>query len=195
MGPLTEIANLLIHTAFFLYITAVLLRFLLQLAKADFYNPISQFLVKATKPVLQPLRRVIPGMFGLDVAALVLAILLQMLATALLLTINGAGLINPIYMLLWAIIGCVNLVVQIYFVAILVNIIVSWVAPGSYNPLVLLLHQLTEPVMAPFRKLLPPLGGLDLSPIIVFLLIKVIQILIKHLGAAVSLYPQLVIGM
>jgi YggT family protein len=118
-----------------------------------------------------------------------------MLATALLLTINGAGLINPIYMLLWAIIGCVNLVVQIYFVAILVNIIVSWVAPGSYNPLVLLLHQLTEPVMAPFRKLLPPLGGLDLSPIIVFLLIKVIQILIKHLGAAVSLYPQLVIGM
>lgn len=195
MGALIDIGNLIIHTLFFLYITAVLLRLVLQMAKADFYNPISQFLVKATKPLLQPLRRLIPGVFGIDMAAVVLALLLQIVGITLLLHLHLVGFINPIQMFLWAVIACISLVVNIYFVAIIVSIVVSWVAPGSYNPLVLILHQLTEPVMAPFRKLLPSLGGLDLSPILVFLCINVLQIIIKHMGNAVGLVPTLVIGM
>lgn len=198
MSALTDIGNLLTQTFFFLAIAAVLLRLLLQMAKADFYNPLSQGLVKVTKPLLQPLRRMIPGLFGIDMAAVVLALLLQIIAIILLVAINTNGFLNPLLLLAWALLATISIIVKIYFVAIIASIVVSWVAPGSYNPLVLLLHQLTEPVMTPFRKLLPNMGGLDLSPILVFLLINVIQIILGHLGATVGLHGQnlrLVIGM
>lgn len=194
MSALTDIGNLLVQTFFNLFLVAVLLRLLLQLARADFYNPISQFLVKVTKPVLQPLRRVIPGVLGIDMAAVVLALALQMLATSLLLLLHGLALINPLTLLIWAALGCIGMIINIYFVAILVSIILSWIAQGSYNPAVILLHQLTEPVMAPFRRILPPMGGLDLSPIFVFLSINVLQIILNHLAQAAGLYPALVIG-
>ena len=194
MSALTEIGNLLIQTFVTLYLTIVLLRFLLQLVRADFYNPVSQALVKATAPVLKPLRRIIPGLFGIDIAGLVLAIVVQMLGMVLMLLINGYGLLNPLYMLVWSVLGCIGVVIYIFYAAIIVSIIVSWVAPGTYNPIVLLLHQLTEPVMAPFRRILPPLGGLDLSPIFVFLLLNVLQIILHHTATAVMLPPQLVVG-
>lgn len=198
MGALTDIGNLLIQTLFHLFLVAVLLRLLLQMARADFYNPVSQFLVKVTKPFLQPLRRLIPGFLGVDMAAVVLAIAVQMLATTLLITINGGSLVNPLYLLVWGVLGCIGIIINIYFFAILAMIIISWVAPGSYNPFILLLNQITEPVLAPFRKLLPSLGGLDLSPILVFLSINVAQILLKHVAVATGLHPQafsLVIGL
>ena len=194
MAALTDIGNLLIQTFFSLYITVILLRLLLQLARAAFYNPISQFLVRATAPVLKPLRRVIPGFFGIDFSSIVLALVLQMLATSLLLAIAGYGMVNPLFLLIWAVLGCIGIIVNIYFVGIIVSIILSWVSPGSYNPAVILLHQLTEPVMAPFRQIIPPLGGLDLSPIFVFLVIKVVQIILSHGAAAVLLPPRFVIG-
>lgn len=198
MGALTEIGNLVIQTFFHLFLIAVLMRLLLQMARADFYNPVSQFLVKVTKPFLQPLRRVIPGFLGIDMAAVVLAIAVQMLATTLLVSLNGGGFINPLSLFIWAILGCLGVVINIYFFAIIAMIIISWVAPGSYNPFILLLQQITEPVMAPFRKLIPPLGGLDLSPLLVFLSINVAQILLRHLAVASGLHPQffsLVIGL
>ena len=191
MGALTEIGNLVIQTLFHFFLIAVLLRLLLQVARADFYNPVSQFLVKVTKPFLQPLRRFIPGFLGIDMAAVVLAIAVQMLATTLLVLINGGGFLNPFFLLIWGVLGCLGVVVNIYFFAILAMIIISWVAPGSYNPFILLINQITEPVLAPFRKLLPPLGGLDLSPILVFLSINVAQILLKHLAVATGLHPSL----
>lgn len=194
MGALTEIGNLLIHTVFNIFLIAVLLRLLLQFARADFYNPVSQFLVKVTKPFLQPLRRIIPGLWGVDMAAVVLAIASQMLAITLLLFINNYGFANPLYLLIWSIIGCIGVVINIYFFSILATIILSWVSPGSYNPFVLLLNQITEPVMTPFRKLLPDMGGLDLSPILVFLTINVMQIALKHIAAAAHLPIGLVIG-
>jgi YggT family protein len=194
MGALTEIGNLLIHTVFNLFLIAVLLRLLLQFAGADFYNPVSQFLVKITKHFLQPLRRVIPGLWGVDMAAVALAIASQMLAITLLLLLNGYGFANPIYLLIWSIIGCIGVVINIYFFSILATIILSWVSPGSYNPFVLLLNQITEPIMTPFRKMLPNMGGLDLSPILVFLTINVMQIALKHIAAAASMPMGLVIG-
>ena len=195
MSALNEILGSLIQTALSLYMVAMLLRFLLQLVKADFYNPISQFLVKITNPLVIPLRRVIPGIGGLDLASLLLAVLLQVLAIVALMLLNGLGMPNPLLLVVWSTLGIVGLLVNIYFFALLAMIILSWVAAGSGNPAIALLHQITEPVMAPFRKILPAMGGLDFSPILVFILINVIQIALRHLAGGVGLHPALVIGL
>ena len=195
MGAFNEISIYLVQTALTLYMLAMVLRFLLQLVRADFYNPISQFLVKITNPVAIPLRKIIPGLGGLDLASLLLAVLLQMLSIVVLMALYGLGLPNPVLLLLWSALGLLGLLVNIYFFALLAMIILSWLAPGSGNPAVFLLYQITEPVMAPFRKLLPPMGGMDFSPILVFILINVLQIALRHMAAGVGLHPALVIGL
>ena len=195
MGALSEISGYLIQTFLSLYLLAMLLRFLLQVVKADFYNPISQFLVKVTNPLVIPLRKVIPGFGGLDIASLLLALVLQGGGIVAILLLNGLGFPNPLLLLLWSALGIIGLLVNIYFFALLAMIILSWIAPGSRNPAVFLLYQITEPVMAPVRKLLPPMGGLDFSPILVFILINVIQIALRHMAAGVGLHPALVIGL
>ena len=195
MGALSEIIGYLVQTLVSLYLVAMLLRFLLQLVRADFYNPISQFLIKATNPLVVPLRRVIPGLAGIDMATLVLALLLQIAAIVVLLVVNGLALPNPLLIVAWAGLGLIGLLVNIYFFALLAMIILSWVARGSGHPAIHLLYQITEPVMAPFRKILPPMGGLDLSPILVFILINVFQIALRHMAASVGLHPALVIGL
>lgn len=195
MNAANEILGYLVQTLLSLYLLAMLLRFLLQLVKADFYNPISQFLVKVTNPLVLPLRRVIPGFGGLDIASLVLALLLQLAGIIALLLVNGLGLPNILIMLLWSVLGVVGLLVNIYFFSLLAMIILSWVAPGSNHPAIYLLFQITEPVMAPFRKALPPMGGMDFSPILMFILINIIQIALRHMAAGVGLHPALVIGL
>ena len=195
MTALNEILGYLVQTLLSLYLLAMLLRFLLQLVRADFYNPICQFLVKVTNPLVLPLRKVIPGFAGLDMASLLLALLLQIAGIAALLLIHGVGLPNPLLLLVWSVLGIIGLLVNIYFFALLAMIILSWVAPGSKNPAIYLLFQITEPVMAPFRKALPPMGGMDFSPILLFILINVIQIALRHMAAGVGLHPALVIGL
>ena len=195
MGAMNEILGYLVQTLISLYLLAMLLRFLLQLVRADFYNPISQFLVKITNPVVIPVRRVIPGLGGLDLASLLLSVLLQMAGIIALLLINGLGLPNILLLLIWSALGVVGLLVNIYFFALLAMIILSWVAPGSNHPAIYLIHQITEPVMAPFRKALPPMGGMDFSPILLFILINVVQISLRHVAAGVGLHPALVIGL
>ncbi|MEH6557811.1 MAG: YggT family protein [Oceanicoccus sp.] len=194
MDALRDIANLLIQTLCQLFLLALMMRVLLQLARADSYNPVSQFLIKVTQPLLKPMRRVIPSIGKIDTATIVAIVLIQMLTTAALVALQGYSIPNPLYLLIWGVLGAIGMLVNIYFIAILASIIISWVAPGSYNPLILLLHQLTEPVMAPFRKILPPMGGLDLSPIFVFLTINVLQIVLSHIAASVNLPVAYVIG-
>lgn len=180
------VSSLNILTMF--YLSIVLLRFLLQLARADFYNPITQFAVKATSPLLVPLRRIIPGWGGIDGAALVLAVLIQTLSYVLILLALGQGFaINPLILLAWAAVTVLGLIVKIYYWSLIITIILSWVAPTSHHPAAQLLMQLTEPVMKPFRKLIPPIGGMDLSPIVVFLALNVITIFIGHLATSVGL--------
>jgi YggT family protein len=194
MSAFNEILGYLVQTFLSLYLVAMLLRFLLQLVRADFYNPISQFLVKVTNPLVIPMRRVIPGMGGLDLASLLLAVMLQLAGIVLLLLINGIGLPGPFTLLVWSLLGVFGLLVNIYFFALLGMIILSWVAAGSRHPAIYLLYQITEPVMAPFRKVLPAMGGLDFSPILVFILINIIQIALRHMAQAVGLHPALVLG-
>jgi len=195
MGAVNEIFSYLLQTLLNLYLAAMLLRFLLQLVKADFYNPICQFLVKITNPVVIPLRKVIPGYGGIDVASLVLALALQILAIISLLLLNGVSPPGVGQLLIWSVLGLVGLLVNIYFFALLAMIILSWIAPGNNHPAIYLLYQITEPVMAPFRKVLPPMGGMDFSPILMFILINVVQIALRHMGATVGLHPALVIGL
>lgn len=161
-----------------LYIFLVLTRFLLQLVRADFYNPVSQFVVKATNPILMPLRKIIPGYGGMDVAALVAVVALIVFKLVLVsLLAMGALRFSPLQLLVVTVTELARLLLDYLFWTIILRIVLSWVAPDPRNPVVQLVGQITEPVMAPARKLLPPMGGLDLSPIIVLLAIQFIQIL------------------
>ena len=126
---------------------------------------------------------------------LLLALLLQLAAIVALLLINGLSPPGIFLLLAWSVLGVLGLLVNIYFFALLAMIILSWVAAGSRHPAIYLLYQITEPVMAPFRKVLPPMGGLDLSPILVFVLINIIQIALRHLAQGVGLHPALVLGL
>ena len=195
MGAFAEIFDYLLRILFSAVLVVVLVRLLLQLVRADFYNPVSQFVVKVSNPLLKPLRRVIPGLWGIDMAAVVLLIVVQMLAIATILLLSGYSLPNPLLLLVWAILGVAGLLVNFYFFALLAMIVLSWVAPGSGNPAIYLIHQLVEPVMAPCRRLLPPMGGLDLSPIILFIAINIIQIFLRHTAIGLGLHPALVIGL
>ncbi|MBQ0745602.1 MAG: YggT family protein [Marinobacter sp.] len=181
------ITILLIASTF--YMTIILLRFLLQLARADFYNPISQFAVKATNPLLRPLRRFIPGWGGIDGAALVLAVLIQAITFFLILVALSGGIpsFNPLILLVWGAVAVLDLIVKIYFWSVIAVVVVSWIAPGSSHPAIQLVAQITEPVMRPVRKLMPSMGGLDLSPIIVFLILNVLSVVIDHMKVAVGL--------
>ncbi|MEP1216726.1 MAG: YggT family protein [Marinobacter sp.] len=181
------ITILLIASTF--YLTVVLLRFLLQLARADFYNPISQFAVKATNPLLRPLRRFIPGWGGIDGAALVLAVIIQAITFFLILVaLNGSiPAINPLTLLSWSILNVLDLIVKIYFWSVIAVVVVSWIAPHSNHPAIQLVAQITEPVMRPVRSVMPSLGGLDLSPIIVFLILNVISVVIDHMKIAAGM--------
>lgn len=192
-----NILHLVIYTLMSLFLIIVVLRFLLQVARADFYNPLSQGIVKVTKPFLMPLRRLIPGYRGIDFASVVLMLLLQLLAIFLLALIHGQlGIFAyPLYCLAWAVLGCLTLVSNIFFWAIIISIIGSWIAPGSGHPVLNLVNQLINPLMAPVRRILPPLGGvIDISPILVLLTLKVVDMLILRAAAAVHLNPNFVIG-
>lgn len=194
MAALNEIAAFLVETAASLYLILVVVRGMLQAAKADFYNPISQFVARLTNPPLQALHRIIPIRSRVDPAVLVLALAVQAIAIVTTLLLAGFALPGPVTILVWSLIGVAGLVVNTYLVALIVMIVVSWVAPGTRHPAVLLTYQITEPVMAPVRSMLPAAGGLDFSPILVFIAINVIQIALRHMAAAAGLPLQLVIG-
>lgn len=191
MIGLNTAAIYILQTLSSLYLLIVLLRFILQLVRADFYNPLSQFIVRATKPLLNPLRRIIPGFGGIDLASLVLAILIQLVLMILILMLMGYGVGGFIMQLLiWSIIAVTSLFLKVFFFALIISVILSWVAPGSYNPGAQLVNQICEPLLMPFRKLLPNLGGLDLSPIFAFLALKLIDMLVINNLAAMTGMPQ-----
>lgn len=178
MGPLQEIGTLILQTLGSLYLMVVMLRFLLQVARADFYNPMSQFIVKATNPVVIPVRRVVPGVMGIDIASILIALMLLFGLIELSELLIQGKFQNPLLVVFWSLIGCVGLIANIYFYGLIIMVIASWIAPQSSNPALVLIHQLVEPVMSPIRKILPDMGGIDISPIFAFLTLKVGFVLI-----------------
>lgn len=191
MSQLSQALILIVQTLGSLYLLIVLLRFVLQLVRADFYNPLSQFIVRATHPLLRPLRRVIPSIGGLDLSSLVLAIVVQLLLMGAILTIAYGTIGNPLQLLVWAVIGVTGLLLDIFFYALIISVILSWVAPGSHNPGAQLVNQVCEPALAPFRRLLPSMGGLDISPIFAFLAIKLIDMLVINNLAMMTYMPNI----
>ncbi len=192
-----NILHLIVYSLMSLFLVIVILRFLLQLVRADFYNPVSQAIVKITMPLLKPLRKVIPSVLGIDTASVVLIILVQLIATSLLAMILGVWgiILNPLPLILWGLVGALTIISSIFFWCMIISIIGSFIAPMSHHPLLTLANQIINPLAAPIRKLIPPLGGvLDISPIIILLGLKIVDMLIIRLAVLVGVNPQLVLG-
>ncbi|GAA0554924.1 MAG: hypothetical protein CL577_00880 [Alteromonadaceae bacterium] len=168
----------LIDTAFSLYLMVVILRLWLQLVRADFYNPFSQFVVKATNPLVLPLRRIIPSLGRLDTATLLLAYAV-MLTKLLLLQVISAGQIILVPSLIFAAIFLVKEVLTLLFWILVIRALLSWFSQGR-SPVEYVMYQLTEPVLAPVRRILPPLGGLDLSVLVVLIGLQFLNILFSN---------------
>lgn len=170
----------LIGTLFELYLMVVLLRFWLQLARADFYNPFSQFVVKATHPLVGPLRRILPSFGRIDTATLVLALIVAALKIITLNLLIGNTNLNPIPVLLGSCFLVLKEGLSLMMWVLIIRAIMSWVSQG-YNPMDMVLGQLTEPLLAPIRSRLPSMGGLDLSVMVVILAIIFVQKLLGDL--------------
>ncbi|GAA6183449.1 MULTISPECIES: YggT family protein [Alteromonadaceae] len=166
-----EAVAFLVETIFKLYLMVVMLRLWLQLAQADFYNPLSQFIVKVTHPIIGPLRRVIPSIGRFDTATFVFALVIALANIWVIAAINGFMLTNVFWILKNALVMLLVEGVQLIIYVLIIRAILSWVSQGN-NPLEFLFQQLTEPMIAPIRRIIPPIGGLDLSPmiLIIFLL-------------------------
>jgi YggT family protein len=178
-NPISQGLVFLIDILLGLYILAVLLRFLFQVVRADFYNSFSQALVTITNPTLAPLRRMIPGLYGIDVAAIVLLLILQCLKNFIIWLIQG---VQPKVMGLVVVSAAdlLQLTLWVFIMAIFIRVILSWVSPyaARQHPAVGLLNNLTDPLMRPARHMIPPMGGIDLSPIVVFILLYLTIILL-----------------
>lgn len=167
----------LINTLFGLYILAVMLRFLFQWVGAEYYNPISQFLVKITHPPLKILRRIVPSIGRIDSAALVLMIGLQMLVGTAIALAQGL-VINLGVLFVWSLTELITLLINVFFFSIIIQAIMSWVNPGVYTPVSALLHSLTEPLLRVGRKVIPPISGIDLSPLVILIGLQVLKMLL-----------------
>lgn len=193
----STILHLIAYSLLSLFLIIVVLRFLLQLVRADFYNPVSQAIVKITMPFLKPLRKIIPGFLGIDMASVVLILLVQLAASLVLCFILGRLdlIANPLLLVAWGLAGALTIISSIFFWCLIISIIGSFIAPMSHHPLLVLANQIVYPLTAPVRKVLPPLGGvLDLSPIIVFLVLQVVDLLIIHFAGFLGVEPQVVLG-
>ena len=174
------VVEFLLNVAAFL----LALRFLMQLMRADFYNPISQSIVKVTDPILKPLRMIMPAYKNIDFAALLAMVVVMALLYVAKQAIGG-GYAGTLWQItLFGLYETLLLLLQIIRWSILISIIASFVAQGNGHPALILVYELTEPVLAPVRKLLPALGGLDFSPILVFLIIGVIEQILPQVFSA-----------
>ena len=168
----------LIQTVFGFYILAVMLRFMLQWVRADFYNPLVQFLVRITNPPLLPLRRIIPGYRGLDLASVALAFALQLVEVLLVTLLFGRPL-GVGGLLLLTVMELLKLLINIYLWGVIIQVVLSWVNPDPYHPAARVLAQLTAPLLRPARRWLPPISGVDLSPMLVVVALIFLSLLLQ----------------
>ncbi|MDP6183628.1 MAG: YggT family protein [Gammaproteobacteria bacterium] len=167
-GYFSNAGIFLIEVVFGLYIFAVMLRFFLQIVRADFYNPLCQAIVTVTNPPLRPLRRYIPAVRGIDTASVLLLLVLQLISSLLVIVLIGysAGFLG---LLVTAFAELIGKALKLFTFAVFIQIVLSWVAPGTYNPVVGIIDSITSPLLRPARRLLPPFGGIDFSPMLVII--------------------------
>ena len=167
-----------LRTLFDLYVVTFALRLLLQWAAVDKRNPLVQFILRITNPLVIPLRRLLPAIGRFDTATIVALLGLQVLGTALLVRIGCVGDPALWQVLALAVLSIVKLALGVLTWAIILYVVLSWVSPGGYNPGVALVAAVAEPVLAPFRRLIPPIGGLDLSALFALIAIQALAMLV-----------------
>jgi YggT family protein len=168
----------LVNMVFGLYLAAVMLRFLLQTIRADFYNPICQFLITVTNPALKPLRRWVPGYIGIDWPSILLMILLQLLEICLVALLISGHIPSPISIPVIIASKLLGLLIWVYIIIIIIQAVISWIQPGSYSPFTVLLYQLSDPLVRPIRRYIPATGGIDWSPCVILILLNLALMLL-----------------
>ena len=176
MNPFAEIIVILID----LYITIILFRFFLQYFRADFYNPVSQFVVKATDFFIRPLRRVIPGFGGIDVSSLVFAYVVVLLKLLFIFVVSSQFNIGVLFLLLYSVTDLLLSILKLFMYMILILVVISWISPGTHSPIVQVIAQVAEPVIRKFRGWLPPMEGFDFSPLVASLFLFFVSQSIKY---------------
>ncbi len=198
MSGIQEIGLYIVQTLGGLYAGICLLRVLLQLVQADYYNQVSQFIVLATRAPIQALRPILPNRGRLDWAAIVWALLVGVLGIQISAFIAGIGFVSILDSLAWSFLGLVHITLNIVFYGLIAVIVLSWLTlMGGMqisHPLINLMNQIIRPFMTPFQKILPPFGGIDLSPILLFMTIQVLQMMTGQIAYRMSLLPGLVLG-
>ena len=193
-NALSDIAVTIASPLFSLALFLIAMRFLAQLCGVSPYNPISVGIRTVTNPIVAPVNRLIPAGKRLNIGAIVALILCQTAYIAIMLWIlSRFDAFNIVPALIWSALGAAGLLINIIFYSVLAIIVVSFLAPQSNHPAVEFLWQLTEPVMAPLRSIIPPMGGLDFSPILLFIGINVIRVSLANMAIAVGM-PSFVIG-
>ena len=176
----SQIAAFLIEATFSLYIGAVILRLLLGFARANFSNPLSQFLVKVTNPVLVPLRRFIPAIGSIDTSAVLLAFVLMFIKVSLLFLIKSHQLYFP-ESLVYALGELLKTVIWVYIIALILQAVISWVGNTRDNPIIPLINSLTAPILRPIQKVVPLIGMMDLSPLVAILGLQVLLLIMTNI--------------
>ena len=172
-------AVFLIDTLFSLYVLALMLRFLLQWVEADFYNPISQFVVKLTHPPIRLARRILPSVGRIDTASVALMLLVQALGGCLLFLVQGIDF-SVGFLALWSIAQLLDLLFNVYLFSLIAVALLSWISPAPRNSAVSLLHNLTYPVLRALRRIIPPIGGVDLSVLVALVVIQLTKMLVMQ---------------
>ncbi len=180
MTPLKQAAVFLVQILFNLYLFVLLLRLVFQYLRVDYYNPLSQFIVKFTSPLIVPLRRVIPGYWGIDFATVVVIFVLTYLKI-LLLSLIAFSIFPNLLVLIVATIGDIlGLTLNLFFYSVLMYVLMGWLAPMTHSPIRSILYQLSEPILRPFRQKIPLVAGFDISPLFVLIILQLLKILIAE---------------
>jgi YggT family protein len=177
---MTQALYFIVKTLAQLFLLLLLLRFWLPLLRADFRNPVAQGILRFTSPLVVPLRRILPSVGRLDTATVLIAFVVQFLVVVALLALTNR-MAGPLPIAIVSVIELAMLSLNLFFFVVLIRVILSWVAPGNYNPATVLIGTLSEPILRPFRRLIPPIGGFDISPIFAIVLLQALVIFLRTL--------------
>jgi YggT family protein len=169
----------IVETLLTLTLFVFLLRLLLQWARADFRNPVSQAVVRMTNPLVMPLRRILPPVGKIDTASVIAVLIVAFVEVAIMFALRGLGLPPLVLWLRMVVVEILRTTLWTYFYAIFLYALLSLIAPGGYSPMQSVLDSLCEPVLRPIRRLIPPIGGLDLSPLWAGIAIQALLILLR----------------
>lgn len=193
LNPLQNAGLYLIQIVFELYIMVLIVRLILHVNRADFYNPLSQMVAKLTTPVVKPLQKILPTVYRIDLAVISLILLLEVCKISMVFILQNRTIHHFSGLFVYAIGDFLDQLVTFYFYAILIQIILSWVKPSQYNPAIDLIYRITSPLMGPAQRLVPAIGGVDLSPIPVMIGLKLFEILLTYpvmaFGQGLALLP------